>query len=198
MPKRPNCKLERDSNQWQCYCAYIPLPRSYQIQGKQAKWVFVPLEGRKKSLIIANLVTYDLIRPFGERSMSTDHFCLISLSIEKRSHRGMLSESHLIYGKWSVSSWVRCGISENYKSFYKERGLIQCTFFETQMICKVFSVILHLGVLLSTNFHRGFYFVVAFIFLFPSSRLEPLQRLLIKFGRKISAGEVIYISFFSR
>jgi len=42
---------------------------------------------------------------------------------------------------------VRCGIVENYKSFFKERGIIQCSllfFNEMQMIRRVFSVIPHL------------------------------------------------------
>lgn len=39
-------------------------------------------------MIIANLVTCDLTHPFGERAMSTDHFCFISLSIEKKVTEG--------------------------------------------------------------------------------------------------------------
>lgn len=42
---------------------------------------------------------------------------------------------------------VTCGIVENYKSFFKERGKIQCSllfFNEMQMIRRVFSAIPHL------------------------------------------------------
>ena len=75
---------------------------------------------------------------------------------------------------------MRCGIAENcillYNPFIKNEALYNVLFLlfnETQMICEVFSVIPHLGVLLSTNFPRGFYFVVVFTLLFPSSVLNP-------------------------